>query len=115
MKDVRHAQVPDVGLQNERTSLAWFRTGLSFAAVGALLLHSSELLRHPVPGLLGAIALATGGAGVMVSGRRYAHADAAIRQRRPAGPHPRLMAATAGLTLLLPLALLLAHLGGAGP
>ncbi|GAC1343452.1 MAG: hypothetical protein NVSMB29_16150 [Candidatus Dormibacteria bacterium] len=113
MKGPRHAQVPDVGLQNERTSLAWFRTGLSFAGVGALLLRSSDLLRLAVPGVLGALALAAGGAGLITAGLRYAHADAAIRSRGAAGPHPRLLAATAALTLLLPLGLLLAQLGGA--
>ena len=84
--------------------------------MGALLLHSSELLRRPVPGVLGAFALATGGAGVLTAGLRYAHADAdaAIQQGRSAGPHPRLVAVTAGLTLLLPLALLQALLGAAG-
>ena len=113
MKAPRHAQVPDIGLQNERTSLAWFRTGFSFAGVGALLLRSSNLLSLPVPGVLGALALAAGGGGLMTAGLRYAVADAAIRSRGPAGPHPRLMAATAAITLLLPLSLLLAVLGGA--
>ncbi len=46
----------DRGLQAERTRLAWSRTALSFAAVGALLLHNGITTGdwlHWVPGLLG--------------------------------------------------------------
>jgi uncharacterized membrane protein YidH (DUF202 family) len=48
--------VLDRGLQAERTRLAWSRTALSFAAVGALLLHNGITTGdrlHWVPGLLG--------------------------------------------------------------
>ena len=34
------------GLQAERTRLAWSRTALSFAAVGALLLHAGTATSH---------------------------------------------------------------------
>jgi uncharacterized membrane protein YidH (DUF202 family) len=48
--------VLDRGLQAERTRLAWSRTALSFAAVGALLLHNGittgDRLRL-VPGIIG--------------------------------------------------------------
>jgi uncharacterized membrane protein YidH (DUF202 family) len=48
--------VLDRGLQAERTRLAWSRTALSFAAVGALLLHNGITTGDPlrwVPGLVG--------------------------------------------------------------
>ncbi|PPK68887.1 DUF202 domain-containing protein [Actinokineospora auranticolor] len=40
------------GLQAERTRLAWSRTGLSAAAVGALLLHGAEAPVDVVCGLV---------------------------------------------------------------
>lgn len=55
----RHPRVvADPGLQAERTYLAWQRTGLAFAAVGALLLHVSSQQANrwgDVPGLFGLI------------------------------------------------------------
>lgn len=48
-------EVIDVGLQSERTYLAWQRTALAFAGVGALLLYTG-LSRGPalaIPGGLG--------------------------------------------------------------
>jgi len=112
VRRVQHEQLPDSGLQNERTSLAWFRTSLSFAAVGALLLRASGSLDRPLPGVLGALALAFSAVAMLTSTRRYQAADTAIRHRRVATPPRGLMAATAALALILPVSLIAARLAG---
>jgi len=112
MSRVGSGRVVDAGLQNERTALAWFRTGLSFTGAGALLLHSSGGLTRPLPGVLGALTLAAGGAAVLAAERRYRTTDAAVRGGRPAAPPAWLVAGTAGLTMVLSLALLVADLVG---
>lgn len=96
------------GLQTERTAPAWFRTSLSFACVGALLLHTSAALSRPVPGALGALALTAGGSGVLTTGARYRRTNAAIRGGRPAGPSPMLLATTATVAATFPLVQLVA-------
>lgn len=106
-------RVADSGLQSERTALAWFRTALAFAAIGGLLLHVSHALTSPVPGVLGAVALAAGGAGVLSAGPRYRSTDLAVRAGRPAAPPEALVAGTAALAVMLPLVLLAALLAGA--
>lgn len=71
--------VVDAGLQSERTYLAWQRTGLSFAAVGALLVHAAGGIGHPfadIPGLFGLAA----GAVILLRGLlRYRWITAAAR------------------------------------
>ncbi len=50
----QRGQVVDVGLQSERTSMAWQRTALGVGGVSALLVHVAD--RDPLamaPGLLG--------------------------------------------------------------
>jgi len=102
--------VADVGLQNERTSLAWFRTSLSFAGVGALLIRVSVGLSRPVPAALGAAALALSGGTLLTSATRYRRADAGIRLRRPVPSPTRLLGASAAVAFLLPTTLLVAQL-----
>jgi uncharacterized membrane protein YidH (DUF202 family) len=61
----------DRGLQAERTRLAWSRTALSFAAVGALLLHNGVTTGdrlHWAPGILG---LASAAATYLLGVSRY--------------------------------------------
>jgi len=90
-------EVLDRGLQNERTYLSWQRTGLSYAAVGALLLHGSGgrgLSVRLVPGMLALVAAAT----LML--RAYLHYRGThhrVRQDLPAVA-PRLIAGVAALT-----------------
>ncbi|WP_322768226.1 DUF202 domain-containing protein [Frankia sp. Cr1] len=78
-------EIPDPGLQSERTYLAWQRTGLSFAAVGVFLVHATHHLGHLGPlgrlgaGLPGILGLATG-AVIMLRGLlRYRQAVAGAR------------------------------------
>lgn len=73
------SRVVDVGLQHERTALAWDRTALSLLVVGALLLRGVgppfDDLRH-VPGHL---TLAVGAALLWASARRYRRRNARLR------------------------------------
>jgi hypothetical protein len=80
------------GLQPERTSLAWERTGLTFVAAGALLIRAvgapyPDL--HHVPGL---IALVFGGVVMAARARRTAGATGP-------GGSPRLMLSAAIVTV----------------
>lgn len=109
-----HPTAPVEGLPNERTALAWLRTGLSFAAMGALLLHASDGLTRPAQGLLGAVALAVGGAGVLTARQRYRDADAAVLRGGRVAPHAWLLRAMAALTVTLSVILLVAALLEAG-
>jgi uncharacterized membrane protein YidH (DUF202 family) len=63
--------VLDRGLQAERTRLAWSRTALSFAAVGALLLHNGLTTGDPMHGLPGVIALSSAAATYLLGVGRY--------------------------------------------
>jgi uncharacterized membrane protein YidH (DUF202 family) len=88
--------IVDPGLQSERTRLAWDRTALSFATVGALLAHAGHQ-RTSWPALGLGIALICCGVGLYVLGRRrYRLLVAALRDGRPA-PCPKTLAAVGAL------------------
>jgi uncharacterized membrane protein YidH (DUF202 family) len=74
--------VADAGLQAERTYLAWQRTGLSFAAVGALLVHAAGGVKHPLSDVPGLIGLAVGAVVLLRGLLRYRLAVEAARGQR---------------------------------
>jgi putative membrane protein len=99
-------------LANERTFLAWLRTGLALVA-GAVALESIEL--GPAVVRYGLIVVLLGLAATVALGayRRWERAERALRQEEslPVGVLPRI--AAAGITLVIVGAGLLVLLGGA--
>jgi uncharacterized membrane protein YidH (DUF202 family) len=89
----------------ERTYLSWQRTGLAFAALGALLVHATGGTRHPlaaVPGLASLLA----GALILLRGLlRYRSLAAAARGSARAAS-PGLLAGVAAAAAVLGLAML---------
>jgi uncharacterized membrane protein YidH (DUF202 family) len=81
-------RVLDVGLQHERTALAWDRTGLSLLVVGALTLRSGgppydDLLHVP-----GYAAMLVGAGLLWAGGRRYRRREDDLRRGgSPVQPH----------------------------
>ena len=89
--------VVGLGLQNERTRLAWSRTALSFAAAGGLLLHSGQT-RGTVLGLAsGAIVLACAVGTYLLGRTRYRNAVRAIDEGRSLSV-PRLLGSVGAFT-----------------
>jgi uncharacterized membrane protein YidH (DUF202 family) len=77
-------RVADRGLQGERTFLAWQRTGLSFAAVGATLLHFGGTAERCASGVIGLFGVAAGGLLIAAAIPRYRHFAPAARGEHPA-------------------------------
>jgi len=74
---------PAAGVQNERTSLSWIRTGLGLAGC-ALLAGRLAMLRHSPWAVLAAVACAVLASGVLSwSHDRYRRAARAMREERP--------------------------------
>jgi uncharacterized membrane protein YidH (DUF202 family) len=100
----RPQPVLDSGLQAERTRLAWSRTALSFAAVGALLLHNGLSRGDPVYGLPGIIALCFAAATYLLGVGRY-HAT---NRRVPRGQSMTSVGSVRTLTVLTALTVVVA-------
>jgi uncharacterized membrane protein YidH (DUF202 family) len=97
--------VLDRGLQAERTRLAWSRTALAFAAVGALMLHSGMSTGESRDAVPGVIALCSAAATYLLGVGRYHTTNQKVAHNQsvaPAGAVRTLTALTA-LTVVLAL------------
>jgi uncharacterized membrane protein YidH (DUF202 family) len=74
-----HGRVFDVGLQHERTALAWDRTGLSLIVVGVLTLRSGGPPYDDVLHAPGYLAMVIGALLVWEGGRRYRRREVDLR------------------------------------
>ena len=80
-------EVADPGVQGERTYLAWQRTGLSFAAIGAALVHLGGPGDQRVAGVTGLFGIAAGALLLGGAMPRYRHSVPAARgEHRTATP-----------------------------
>jgi uncharacterized membrane protein YidH (DUF202 family) len=100
--------VLDRGLQAERTRLAWSRTALSFAAVGALLLHSAVTTGdrlHWVPGVVG---LCSAAATYLLGVSRYHATNRKVPREQSVASigAVRTLTALTGLTVVVALVLI---------
>lgn len=96
----RRPGVADPGLQSERTYLAWQRTGLAFAGVGALLVHSATRAGTALAFLPGGLALAVAAVILLRALLRYRFITAAARGQRDAAS-PRVAVALAVMATLV--------------
>lgn len=98
----------DPGLQAERTRLAWSRTSLSFAAVGALLLHNGLTTGDRLHGLPGLIALCCAAATYLLGVSRYHATTRKVPREQPMTSvgSVRTLTALTGLTVVLALVLI---------
>jgi uncharacterized membrane protein YidH (DUF202 family) len=100
------AHVLDVGLQHERTALAWDRTGLSFLVVGTLTIRHSGMAPETLPSVVGCLAMAVGALLLWAGTRRYQRREADLRHG--ASPvRPRLVRLTGAAAIGISLASLL--------
>ncbi len=101
-------QVLDRGLQAERTRLAWSRTALSFAAVGALLLHANASTGYRLQELPGLLALCSAAATYLLGVGRYHATPRNAARDRPvtSAGSVRALAVLTTLTAVLALVLI---------
>ncbi len=93
-------RIADPGLQSERTYLAWQRTGLAFAAAGALLAHAAIHAHNLLAYLPGVFGLAVAAVILLRALLRYRSIEDAARGRRDAAS-PRLAVSLAAAAALL--------------
>lgn len=88
------SELADPGGQGERTYLAWHRTGLSFAAVGAALIHVDGQDGQRLSEAIGLFGIAAGLVLICGAMWRYRHSATAARGERSAAA-PLLVLTTA--------------------
>ena len=100
--------VIDSGLQAERTRLAWSRTALAFAAVGALMLHSGMSRGNRLDELPGLIALCSAAATYLLGVGRYHATTRKVPRQQPmtSAGAVRTLTALTGFTVVLALVLI---------
>lgn len=69
----------DVGLQHERTALAWERTAFSMMVAGAILARYAASVSHPGWALVGLAQVAVGGALIVWAGWHYEELHGPLR------------------------------------
>jgi uncharacterized membrane protein YidH (DUF202 family) len=99
--------VIDSGLQAERTRLAWSRTALAFAAVGALMLHSGMSTGNRLNQLPGLIALCSAAGTYLLGVGRYHATTRKVPRQQPMTSAGSVRTLTALTTLTVVLALVL--------
>lgn len=98
----------DSGLQAERTRLAWSRTALAFAGVGALLLHAGASTGDRLQELPGLIALCFAAVTYLLGVGRYHATPRNVAREQPmtSAGSVRLLTALTTLTAILALVLI---------
>ena len=100
----RAPRVPwDPGLQNERTALAWMRSGLALLGAALILARISAELQAIPSVALSAVCVVLASQVVIGAAARYRRAAAALKTRQPL-PDGRLPAAIAAVTTLMGIA-----------
>lgn len=90
----------DVGLQAERTALAWERTSLAFVLVAALLVRAGVVSDVLGARLLGVAILGVAGLGLLLGRRRYVERDRSLRGQLP-GPGAAPLALVGGAAVVV--------------
>jgi putative membrane protein len=99
----RQTRVFDPGLQQERTMLAWDRTGLALIITGALFVRAGKAPYVAAPHLPGFLAIAMGAIVLATAARRYRGRDRGLRAGGPAA-RPGMVRLTALVVLVLSIA-----------
>jgi uncharacterized membrane protein YidH (DUF202 family) len=79
MTDGRPAEAFDVGLQHERTALAFERTAIAMMAAGVVLARYAAAHAHPGVAILGVLQICVGGALLVWAAWHYEELHAPLR------------------------------------